>query len=186
MQNIDKTGLIKEFILQDEEKFALAEDIYNSFVKIAKSMLEEILQKIVNNINEKRNLKLEPENLYTLANSYGFDIKINNEYFLRIDSSYYFKTYLFRILHRSGKFDSNNEQMVQFRDSLKSEFPKCSEGDWFILSVQFSDYESNIGNKYLDLFNIYKNKDKSQDNLCDRFNEIFGEKISKIVNIINA
>lgn len=183
MPTLNKTELIRDFVLESQDRFELAEDICHNFNSIIDYMLEDVLKKIVDSLNKSRNLQLEFIKYGRLANYYSYELKVNKDFFLRIESYYYFKTCTLLICVPEAAFDEKNMQHVAIRKNLKTEFKNVKDSEtWNIARLGFDTYESNYQND-VDLYKIFKDE-KLLDRLSRDFNDKFGTTIKRVVEII--
>lgn len=185
MKTLNKEEMIRDFVLESQDRFVLAEDIYHSFDSIIDNMLEDVLKKIVDYLNESRDLQLEFIKCARQANYFFYELKVNKDYFLRIENYYYFKTCFLLIcgIGNGNGFDGKNMQHVAIRKNLKTEFQKAQTSEtWNIARLGFDTYESNYQNN-VDLYQVFKDK-KLLDRLSSDFNDKFGTTIKQVVEIV--
>lgn len=183
MSTLNKAELIRDFVLESQDRFVLAEDVYHNFDSIIDYMLEDVLKKIVGSLNKHRNLQLEFIKYGRLANYYSYELKVDKDFFLRIESYYYFKTCTLLICVPGAVFDEKNMQHVAVRKNLKTEFKNVQDSEtWYIARLGFETYESNYQNDF-DLYQIFKDKNLLE-RLSGDFNDKFGKTIKRVVEII--
>lgn len=169
-------GLISEFILQDQNKFSMAADIHNNFIGITKEMLEKIYSGLVDNINStlKTHYKLYQAEL--MSNYHYARFKINDDYYIQIESSYYFKTY--RIMLRSTiepGYLQDNIRHNELRSKLNVKLPEAIVDNYFIIAVNSKKYESINNGEYDYLYRIYSNTNNACDDMYNKFIENFSQ-----------
>lgn len=158
---LNKSEIIQEFITQDEERFALAVDIYDSFPNIIKQILASICHHIIIELNDAYSLNLNATlRIGTLTNLFYFDIDVDAYNFVRVLFYNYFQSQITLRLFR------HNEQVgdvIGFNTSALSEI-----------------------RTYPMLFQVYQNTNGLRDRLVENCRNIFGEKLAEMVAEVNS
>ena len=191
MKQLNKKDLIKDYILKDKERFLLAEDISNHFKSITDDMLKALVDQVIKHVNSQKNINLQ----YPVSDQRGdyhvIEVKIAHGYSIEIHFSYYFKYTGIGIRSGNADFDKENQKQIQLRRLFEEKFSNCTINIWFISWIRDASDGVNmyIGDNYGDLFSVYQDKLENgpkMKKLCEDFDNIAGDTIVKIIEIIES
>jgi len=181
---------IKDFVLNDPERFGIAVDVYESFGGIVDFMLKDVLVDMIESVKTKHNLpKLGLVDFGRQANNYWFRVELTDHYMLTMYSWKYFKTFELFLRDKDQGYDPNDGRHNKLREVIGAEqdFSVKAHENWFIVAIKNSKYELDIGGDYLDLFQVYdkRNGKSLRGRLCQNFSEKIGGTIARISQIVH-
>jgi hypothetical protein len=182
MVSLNKKAIIKEFVLRDEPTFLIANDIYDHFKEITEEILYDILNSLAENLSYKMDKKFCLTKSQQLSSYHWFHLTISiedipEEFYLEFHPYNFFKwDFVYLKGTKGSSYDKDNEKHQLIRDLLKERFTgtnyNIKEDHWYIIGFQYiSQYSSNFGNSYHDLFKI--NKDDKDEKLKNTLFENF-------------
>lgn len=179
---------IKDFVLNDRERFTIATSIYESFGEILDYMLKDVLLGLIETAGTKLKLNLQLREFGRQTNKYYVKINLTEEYHIHMESSYYFKTYVIYLRGSEQGYNPNNSRHLELRNLLKTDNGLKNiyiENDWTIGGIRNQTSELDTGRSPIDLYRVYKNEDALRDRLFSRFTEIIGPILIKLHALIN-
>jgi len=175
MTQLSKYEIIKDYVLEDRNRFSLAKDIYDNFDNIKKSLQGKIYslleQEIVSGGIPKANI--HPYYGYLYANRQFIDIKYSESLKIQIQFSNYFKTPQLNIS------ELNDDLTKKIIEEMKE-----AEVQNKIVYIKLSDYKFIKTSTMLELYDLCHDEELKKE-LIENFNDYVLEPSKIIWKIFN-